>query len=319
MRRASARRSLRRSGRDRFALDLDRARRSAARARRAGAPASTCRSRSRRRRRASGRPRARARRRAPPVPAVGRAGRRTPSRARSAREHHLTHVDGLLPAGGDLAGAAVEQRRLLGRAVLVGRGAAEPERAAAAELRRIGRRAADLAQRLAVLGRRAGQRARAAPPCTDACGRAKMSRVEACSTIRPAYMTATRSTSRATTPRSCVTQTTAIPVSACSVSTSSRICCWIVTSSAVVGSSAIEHARRGRERHRDHHPLQHPARELVRDRSSRRAPGRGGRPGRAPRACGRARPRPRTPCARRVSTICVPTRSSGFSELIGSW
>ena len=43
-----------------------------------------------------------------------------------------------------------------------------------------------------------------------------------------------------------------------------RICAWIVTSSAVVGSSAISTARVARERHRDHHALAHAAGELVR-------------------------------------------------------
>ncbi len=42
------------------------------------------------------------------------------------------------------------------------------------------------------------------------------------------------------------------------------ICAWIVTSSAVVGSSAIEELRIARQRHRDHHALTHAAGELVR-------------------------------------------------------
>ena len=44
----------------------------------------------------------------------------------------------------------------------------------------------------------------------------------------------------------------------------SRICAWIVTSSAVVGSSAISSLRIARQRHRDHHPLLLPAGHLVR-------------------------------------------------------
>ena len=41
-----------------------------------------------------------------------------------------------------------------------------------------------------------------------------------------------------------------------------RICAWTVTSSAVVGSSAIRMFVE--ERHRDHRALAHPARVLVR-------------------------------------------------------
>ena len=48
-----------------------------------------------------------------------------------------------------------------------------------------------------------------------------------------------RSARRATTPRSCEIQITAVPSSACSRFTSSTICAWMVTSSAVVGSSAM--------------------------------------------------------------------------------
>ena len=65
----------------------------------------------------------------------------------------------------------------------------------------------------------------------------------ACSTTRPAYITTTSSATSATTPRSWVMRMTAVPVSRCRVRMRSRICAWIVTSSAVVGSSAI--SRRG--------------------------------------------------------------------------
>ena len=56
----------------------------------------------------------------------------------------------------------------------------------------------------------------------------------------------------------------AVPVSSRSVRMRSRICAWIVTSSAVVGSSAISSFGSQRERHRDHHALAHAAREPVR-------------------------------------------------------
>ena len=52
-------------------------------------------------------------------------------------------------------------------------------------------------------------------------------------------MTMTRRAVSATTPRSWVIRITAAPNSRCSSTISSRICAWMVTSSAVVGSSAI--------------------------------------------------------------------------------
>ena len=52
-------------------------------------------------------------------------------------------------------------------------------------------------------------------------------------------MTTTSSATSATTPRSWVIITIAVPCSSCSLFISSRICACVVTSSAVVGSSAI--------------------------------------------------------------------------------
>ncbi len=86
----------------------------------------------------------------------------------------------------------------------------------------------------------------------------------ALSTTRPAYMTATRSTSRATTPRSWVTQTTAMPVSdlqAVDEPEDLLLDRDVERGRRLVGD---EHAGRGRQRHRDHHALQHAAGELVR-------------------------------------------------------
>ena len=60
------------------------------------------------------------------------------------------------------------------------------------------------------------------------------------STIRPAYMTSTRSQSSATMPRSWVIRMIAALVSVCTVFSTSSTWAWIVTSSAVVGSSAIK-------------------------------------------------------------------------------
>jgi hypothetical protein len=55
----------------------------------------------------------------------------------------------------------------------------------------------------------------------------------------PAYITSTFLHVSATTPRSCVISTIAEPKRACISFIRSMICAWIVTSSAVVGSSAI--------------------------------------------------------------------------------
>ena len=66
------------------------------------------------------------------------------------------------------------------------------------------------------------------------------------------------------TPRSCETSTIAIPSPAWNSISSARICSCVVTSSAVVGSSASSSLRPRGDRHRDHHPLAHAAAELVR-------------------------------------------------------
>ncbi|CFV99887.1 Protein of uncharacterised function (DUF1602) [Bordetella pertussis] len=62
------------------------------------------------------------------------------------------------------------------------------------------------------------------------------------STLSPRYITSTRSATSATTPMSWVMNTTPMRISSCSWRISCRICAWIVTSSAVVGSSAISSA-----------------------------------------------------------------------------
>ena len=59
------------------------------------------------------------------------------------------------------------------------------------------------------------------------------------STIRPAYITCTRSQNWATTPRSWVIISTETPSSVDRLRSRVRIWSWMVTSSPVVGSSAI--------------------------------------------------------------------------------
>ena len=63
--------------------------------------------------------------------------------------------------------------------------------------------------------------------------------VSADSTIRPAYITWTRSACPAITPMSCVISNIAMPSRPERSSSNARICAWMVTSRAVVGSSAI--------------------------------------------------------------------------------
>ena len=66
-----------------------------------------------------------------------------------------------------------------------------------------------------------------------------MSSSEPSSTTRPAYITITRSAMPATIPRSWVISTIAAFVSVWACRSTSSTWAWIVTSSAVVGSSAI--------------------------------------------------------------------------------
>ncbi len=66
-----------------------------------------------------------------------------------------------------------------------------------------------------------------------------MSSTDPVSTARPAYITCTRSAMPATTPRSWVIMITAAPVSCCAVRSTSSTWAWMVTSRAVVGSSAM--------------------------------------------------------------------------------
>ena len=101
----------------------------------------------------------------------------------------------------------------------------------------------------------------------------------------------------ATTPRSCVIMISAVSRSATSACSSSRICAWIVTSSAVVGSSAISSFGSHGERHRDHRALPHAAGELVRIVLAGAASRSGSRPGRA------ARPRAVSACALSIAEV----------------
>src|SRR5438270_415072 len=80
-------------------------------------------------------------------------------------------------------------------------------------------------------------------------GRWKIARAGPDSTTRPAYITMMRSAISAATPRLWVMKITGMPSSFCRRLMSSRICAWMVTSSAVVGSSAISSVGRRDEPH----------------------------------------------------------------------
>ena len=92
---------------------------------------------------------------------------------------------------------------------------------------------------------RARARIPAGPACRDAAGGRTGRATGASSTMRPAYITSTRSAVSATTPMLWVMMMIAMPNSSRRSIIRSRICAWMVTSSAVVGSSAI--SRRGRQ------------------------------------------------------------------------
>ena len=168
-------------------------------------------------------------------------------------------------------------------------------------------------------GRSAGRR-RAARAYRRVCGLSSScgGRARPRST-RPANSSVTRSQIWATTPRSWVTNSTAVPCALCMLRMSRRICFCTVTSSAVVGSSATIKLRLERERGGDQHALAHAAGELVRISCAARAPGRGSALRRAARARALA-PRSRRARARAAGRRSSALRSAapGLSAVIGS-
>ncbi len=151
-------------------------------------------------------------------------------------------------------------------------------------------------------------------------GCSKSENTGACSATRAAYMTTMSSAVSATTPRSWVMRTTAVPCSAWSSLDEAedlRLRRHVERGGRLVGD---QERRVVDERHRDHHALAHAARELVRvvvDPALRRA---GSRPPRSPaiassRACRDVTSR----CSMTASTSWLPIDSTGFSDVIGSW
>ena len=153
----------------------------------------------------------------------------------------------------------------------------------------------------------------------DAPGRAGIPRPPAVSTKRPACMTAIRSASEATTPRSCVTSRSAMPNSRQSSGRSAIISACTVTSSAVVGSSANSSARARRQCKRDCDALAHAAREFVRvlARACRTASGRCTQSSIAPRFGSAPRRRVIPRRARATSASWSPMRRCGVRLPLG--
>ncbi len=132
-------------------------------------------------------------------------------------------------------------------------------------------------------------------------------------------MTATRSATSATTPRSWVISSTDMPSSSCSSASSARICACTVTSRAVVGSSAISSLGR------------HASAMAIIARccippeswwgySPMRWAGSGMRAlSSMSSAMRRAWRRETSRCCRTASTIWLPMVKTGLSAVIGSW
>ena len=143
--------------------------------------------------------------------------------------------------------------------------------------------------------------------------------VLAVSTIFPAYMTATRSARPAITPRSWVTRITDIPSRLRRSSISSRICFWIVTSSAVVGSSAISslgsQASAIAIMTRCRIPPENWCGYSLRRSLGCGSPTRPSTSAARSIACSRDTSR----CSSTASAICLPTVIVGLSEVSGSW
>ena len=132
----------------------------------------------------------------------------------------------------------VEPRHLLALAVRARAARRERARVAAAAPATARRRGSPAAARRCSGGPERGSAA-SSPVVYGCCGCANSSPDGASSTLRPAYMTITRSATSATTPRSWVMRTIAVPRRSRMSRIRSRMPAWIVTSSAVVGSSAI--------------------------------------------------------------------------------
>src|ERR1035437_8136713 len=151
------------------------------------------------------------------------------------------------------------------------------------------------------------------------CGAWKIRSTGASSTILPARITIAREQSSATTAKSCVMKSTAIPVSRCRSRRRSRICACTVTSSADVGSSAMTSAGRI-------------IRAMAISTRCRMAPesscgywcarrAASAIPVRSSMATARSHAArfDRSPCNNATSATCAPTFITGLSAEAGSW
>ena len=203
----------------------------------------------------------------------------------------------------------------------VAHGSKRPGSAARRSSRAAARRAAAPCPRSpAAAARRAARHRREQAACVRMHRVAKSSRTGPSSTIRPAYITATRSAISATTPKSCVMSSSARPNRALQLAQQVedlRLDGDVERRRRLVG----DHERRiAGERDGDHRPLPHAAGQLMRivadarRRLGNAAPPRAARsPARARLAAsrGRGRSAPRRSGRRRVKT--------GLSAVIGSW
>ena len=275
-----------------------------------------------------------------------RTARSTPSRARATRPLRVDELDpdARAPRGARRRAVVAGHRRVRLADPDAGRRAGPPRRRRSARLGRQAapstargqrgcERAAARAGRAGPAGRRAARpganRAAGSPIRGNAAGQRAGVGVQRVgedllgrcpsSTTRPAYITATRSQTSASTDRSWLIIISPTPRSRTRSESRSSTCACTITSSAVVGSSATISCGSAGQRHRDHHPLLLAAGELVRVGAAR-APGRA-RPARAAR-----RPAPSTraagslgSCSRIGSAICAPTRCTGLSECSAPW
>ena len=174
--------------------------------------------------------------------AAGFADQRQRLAARRAKRHILDRVHAR-PDAAEHAGAGCRSGSSVGDFEQRALGGADRRRrrpAARRSRRSPDRRSESAAGRRGPSWSRAAAPRRAARACRAAAACAKERRRSSpSSTLSPCHMTTTRSAISATTPMSWVMNRTAMPSSSCSILMSSRICAWIVTSSAVVGSSAI--------------------------------------------------------------------------------
>ena len=157
-------------------------------------------------------------------------------------------------------------------------------------------------------------------PCVYGCaGRWKMSSAVPSSTTRPMYITLTRSQKPATTARSWVISSTARSIDSRSDCSSSMICAWIVTSRAVVGSSAMTSAGRHARAMAIITRCSWPPDRLCGYRRATRAGS--GMPTSASisRASACAWSRDLSWCSQMTSATWWPTVKTGDKELIGSW